>query len=175
MARFLIGGGFVETRLVLYRMLGQTDLSRGFYEILWDSMPTLLAGSRRFLMDLHTGLYSKLFPRRLHLSKMYIMSQSLLSYFRIDTPLPSAPTSETDDDTSVKPGVTGVGSDVSPPIWLWCSCALQLIVCAPTSGSTTKPAPPPPPPRDKDSGVEVGSGPKKKVVSKEIRLVVGRV
>ena len=59
--------------------------------------------------------YFQVVSRRFHLSKMYIMSQSLLGYFRIDTLLPSAPTSETDDDTPVKPRVMGVESDVSPP------------------------------------------------------------
>ena len=52
-------------------------------------MPTLLAGSRIFLMYSHTGLFLNCF---FYPSNMYIMSQSLLSYLRIDSLSPSAPT-----------------------------------------------------------------------------------
>lgn len=69
----------------------QTDLSRKLDEILWNAMPTLLAGFRRFLMYSHKWLFSVV-TRRFYPSKMSIMSQSLLSYTRIDIFSSSAPT-----------------------------------------------------------------------------------
>ena len=42
-------------------MLEQMDVSWRFYEILWDSMPTLLSGSRRFLMYSHSELFISCF------------------------------------------------------------------------------------------------------------------
>ena len=41
--------------------LEQTDISRRFHKSLWDSMPTLLAGSRRFLMYSHSELFVSCF------------------------------------------------------------------------------------------------------------------
>ena len=51
-------------------------------------MPTLLADSRRFLVYVIQD-YCPIVYRRFHPSEMYIMSQSILSYFSIDTPSPS--------------------------------------------------------------------------------------
>lgn len=60
-----------------------------------DSIPMLLAGSRRFLMYSHKGLFVNCFQKVLtfyHVYIMYIISQSLPSYFRIDILPPCIPT-----------------------------------------------------------------------------------
>ena len=52
-------------------LLEQRDLSRRFHEFLLDSMPTPLAGSRKFLMYSHTGLFVSCFQKILTFYHVY--------------------------------------------------------------------------------------------------------
>lgn len=63
--------------------------SMSFHIFSCNSMPTLLDGSRRFLLYDYLSVISK----RFYASVIYIMSQSPHSYQRIDTLSPSASTS----------------------------------------------------------------------------------